>query len=347
MADAVLAIRSRALGDLVVLTPALRALRRGHPGASLELVTESRYAPLFEGAPEVDRVWRLGRTHLATARLALALRRRRYPVAVDFFGNPRSAFLTAASGAARRVGFALRGRGSAYHVRVERQIVLAPGRREYAADIHLRLARAAGGEPDDLGPHLHLGEPARAAGARLLDRAGVPEPERTIGLVAAGSWATKTWPLSHAALLARDLLASGSPVLLITGPGEARVTEGMRRLVPGLSLLPPGDVAALAGAVGRLRAVIGTESGARHLAVALGIPTFTWFGPTHPDSWTPPDPRHGYWQTSLPCRACDRTSCPHWNCLPGLAPQTAATQVLAHLERHGRSTATVDPAARG
>jgi ADP-heptose:LPS heptosyltransferase len=106
------------------------------------------------------------------------------------------------------------------------------------------------------------------------------------------------------------------------------------------------DVAALAGALAPLRALVGTDSGPRHLAVAFDVPTFTWFGPAHPDAWTPDDPRHAYWRTDLPCRACERTVCPHWNCLPALAPERAATLVLDHLGRHGRPAAALDPAAR-
>jgi len=75
-------------------------------------------------------------------------------------------------------------------------------------------------------------------------------------------------------------------------------------------------------------------------AAALGIPTFAWFGPTHPDTWQPPGERHGHWRTSLPCRGCDRTRCPHWNCLPGLAGADAAARVLAHLARHVRDGQT-------
>ena len=90
----VLAIRLRALGDLVLVTPALRALHLGHPGRPLEVVTEARYAPLVEGLAGVTRVWRAGRTNGETLALARALRARRFAVAVDFFGNPRSAFLT-------------------------------------------------------------------------------------------------------------------------------------------------------------------------------------------------------------------------------------------------------------
>ena len=161
-------------------------------------------------------------------------------------------------------------------------------------------------------------------------------PARTVALVVAGSWPSKTWPLSHAAVLATRLLSAGYPVLAIGGPGEEPVLARLAALSPGTLALRAPDVAALAGAIAPLRALLGTDSGPRHLAVAFDVPTYTWFGPAHPDAWTPADPRHGYWRTSLPCRACERTVCPHWNCLPALSPEVAAERVLAHLERHGR-----------
>ena len=104
----------------------------------------------------------------------------------------------------------------------------------------------------------------------------------------------------------------------------------------GIRLLPPCDVGTLAAVIERLGAVVGTDSGPRHLAAALGRTTFAWFGPTHPDTWNPRGERHGFWWTDLPCRGCDRTRCPHWSCLPALEPPVAAGLVLGHLERHGR-----------
>ncbi len=114
------------------------------------------------------------------------------------------------------------------------------------------------------------------------------------------------------------------------------MTAALQALAPGVKALPACGLAALAGAIAGLGAVVGTDSGPRHVAAALGVPTFAWFGPTHPDTWNPPGPAHGFWWTSLPCRGCDRTRCPHWKCLPGLSPAQAAERVLAHLERHGR-----------
>lgn len=343
---AVLAIRLRALGDVVLTTPALRALKRGHPGDALEVVTEPRYAPLLEGAEGVDRVWPVERTARASLELARRLRRRRYDLAVDFFGNPRSAFLARASGATTRAGYALRGRARAYHVRVARTLPPAPGRREYAAATHLRLAEAVGGIGDGLDVRLPLGPRAGSEADAVLERAGIGSPGRCVGLVAAGTWPTKTWPVSHAAALARSLMAAGRPVLLIAGPGEERVSRAVVSLAPGVRVLPSCGVSTLVAVLARLGAVVGTDSGPRHVAAAFGVPTVAWFGPTHPDTWTPPGPRHASWWTSLPCRGCDRTSCPHWNCMPGLAPADAAELVRSHLERHAGTAADLGPAAR-
>ena len=329
----ILALRPRALGDVVLTTPALRALARGHRGATLDVVTERPYAPLVAGLPEVGRVWTLDRTTRGTLTLGSDLRRQRYDLVVDFFGNPRTAQLVRLSGAPNRAGYDLRGRGGSYTLKVARSVVPEHGEREYAAAVHVRLAVAAGGIADGLETRIALVDSARVESTRVLSGAGVRDPSRTIGLIAAGTWATKTWPWSHAAALARGLMSAGWEVLALVGPGETAVAASLERLAPGVCVLPPCGVAVLAAVIGRLAAVIGTDSGPRHLAVALGVPSFAWFGPTHPDTWSPRDPRHGFWWTSLPCRGCDRTACPHWNCMPSLAPARAVELVLDHLDR--------------
>ena len=346
MSERILAVRLRALGDVVLTTPALRALKRGHPDAELDVVTDPRYAALLEWLPEVSRVWPLERSALSSWRLAARLRGRRYDWALDFFGNPRSAMLVRLSGAHATAGFDLRGRRYAYRIRVPRDAPAPGGGREHASAAHLRLASVAGGVPDGAPARLPIPPEAREQGARRLREAGVTRPARTVGLVAAGTWATKTWPVSHAALLARRLLEAGRDVVLMTGPGEEAVAGSVLRFAPGVRALPPCDVTGIAGVIAHLEAVVGTDSGPRHLAAALDVPTFAWFGPTHPDTWQPPGDRHGYWRSPLPCAGCDRVACPHWSCLPALAPDLAARVVLDHLDRiaHGPA-ADLRPAA--
>lgn len=345
---AVVAIRPRTLGDLVLLTPALRALHRGHPGRPLEVVTEARYASLFEGLPHVTRVWPMERSIAATIRLIGALRRQEIEWAVDFFGNPRTALVTSACGARHTAGYALRGRERAYAVRVPRELRWAePGevRREYAGATHLRLALAAGGAADGLETRVSVSAPAALRAAALLGTAGISTAQRAIGMVPTGTWATKTWPLGSAAQLARRLLGADREVLLLAGPGEAEWCGRLAALAPGVRTLPPCGVPELTAVISELGAVVGTDSGPIHLAASLGLPTYSWFGPTHPDTWSPPGARHGYWRTALPCRGCDRVVCAHWNCLPMLTADEAAERISEHLERHARVSSNLHTAA--
>ncbi|MEO5989079.1 MAG: glycosyltransferase family 9 protein [Candidatus Eisenbacteria bacterium] len=336
MNDVVVAIRPRAMGDVVLATPAFRSLALGAPDADLHVVTDARFAPLVEGLPWVKHVWRIERTNVSTRDIVAGLRRRRVRTAVDFFGNIRSAVIARASGARSVFGYELRGRKHLYTTTVPREIRFGEDHREHASAVHVRLALAAGGATTTLTPELAVNESSVLEARRLLATAGVTEPSNTVGLVAAGSWTTKMWPLSHSAVLARRLMSAGFVVLILAGPGEEQVTARLEGMVPGVRVLPSCDVAELAAVIRALRAVVGTDSGPRHLAAAWGVPSFAWFGPTHPDTWNPPGAIHGYWRTALPCRSCDRTACPHWNCLPGLSPQEGARLVMDHLDRHGR-----------
>lgn len=334
--SAIVAIRPRAMGDVVLTTPAFASLAAGHPDMELHVVTEARFAPLLDGLPFIHRVWGIERTVPSTLRIVQALRKIAPRFAVDLFGNSRTAMIAKLSGARTVFGYELRGRKHAYDVTVPREIRRAGDHREHAAAVHVRLARAAGGLDVPLSPRVALQPAAVAEAGELFALAGVRDPARTVGLVAAGSWATKMWPISHSAVLARHLMAAGHEVLMVAGPGEDDMTRRLLEHAPGAHVLPRCGVAALAAVIARLRAVVGTDSGPRHLASAFGVPSFAWFGPTHPDTWNPPGALHGFWRTSLPCRGCDRTRCPHWNCLPGLAPDEGAKLVLAHLDKHGR-----------
>jgi ADP-heptose:LPS heptosyltransferase len=326
-----LVIRPRALGDVVLITPALRALKRGHPHAKLDVVTDAPYVKVLEGLAEVHRVWPMERTSLGTVRLIRDLRRRRYDAVVDFFCNSRTALITRAARTRVRAGYAVRGRDRAYSLTVPRE-VRDGDRREYSASTHVRLAEAVGGIADGVIASVAVPPDADARATRLFEAAGCRSP--VIGLIAAGTWPSKTWPVAHAARLAVRLMDAGWSVLGICAPGESRVARTLSRLAPGIRLLPPGSVEDMICAVRRLAALVGTDSGPRHIAAAFGVPTYTWFGPVEPATWTLPSELHGYWQTDLPCRACGRTTCPHWSCMASLDPDEAADRVLAHLHTH-------------
>ncbi|HEY6196122.1 MAG TPA: hypothetical protein VI504_13870, partial [Candidatus Eisenbacteria bacterium] len=154
MSAPVVALRLRALGDVTLATAAFRSLAAGHPDSPLHVVTESRFAPLLAGQPGIARVWALERTTRSTLHTLRRLRALRPGLAVDLFGNARSAVLARGSGAADVWGFDFRGRGRLYHHTVPRVAHAGEDEREYAAASLLRLARAAGGAAVPAIPHL-------------------------------------------------------------------------------------------------------------------------------------------------------------------------------------------------
>jgi rhodanese-related sulfurtransferase len=103
----VLVVRLRSIGDTVLATPSLHALRRFLPDARIDVLLEDWVAPLLEGSTEVDRVVSVARkSSRERLRAARLLRRERYDVVYNLHGGSTAALLTRATGAPHRVGFA-------------------------------------------------------------------------------------------------------------------------------------------------------------------------------------------------------------------------------------------------
>jgi ADP-heptose:LPS heptosyltransferase len=127
----ILLIRLRLIGDVVFTTPLLGALKRTYPHAHLAYMVERAAAPVVAGNPHIDelivveksRGWRRVRED---AKLALRLRRARFDLVLDLHGGPRSALLTFATGAPRRIGYDIQGRRGLYTRRVHRPRGLHP-----------------------------------------------------------------------------------------------------------------------------------------------------------------------------------------------------------------------------
>ena len=106
MRPKLLAIHFKYLGDVVVATPTLRALRRAYPDWELHVLVPEEAAPLLRCIAWIDRVWafprRRGRLNIgASWPMIMQLRRERFAVSIDFAGNDRGALLSFLIGAAR------------------------------------------------------------------------------------------------------------------------------------------------------------------------------------------------------------------------------------------------------
>ncbi|HEU0028945.1 MAG TPA: lipopolysaccharide heptosyltransferase II [Ktedonobacterales bacterium] len=348
----ILIVRVDLLGDVVLSTPAVRALRRAYPGAKIDMLVQAPYDGILEGDPDISRVhvwnphvWRNPRnwTSLSTWTQTLGalsrLRMPRYDLAISVSGDIGS-IVTRLTGARRRVGYAR----EAYRWFMTDPV---PGGR-YLERAHetryvLRLAAAAGAspEPEDERPRLSVSpEVARHIGA-ILDAARVSKQVPSGAIIALHAGArngqAKRWPARHWATLARRLASDLGALVVLTGaPNEAPLAGDIERMagVLLLNLCGKTSLPQLKALLAQSDLVISGDSGPMHIACAVGAPVIALHGPTDPEISGPSAPdalvlRHTVW--CAPCYDASATAeCRFGNpvCMKDLAPSVvfAATR---------------------
>jgi ADP-heptose:LPS heptosyltransferase len=313
----ILVIRIRAFGDTLLTTPTLRGLKKAYPHARLSILMEPGMASIVKGLPYIDGVVpfdrqgmkRLGKwgEFWANLKFYRELRAKKYDLVVDVIGTPRTALMTLFTGAATRVGFAFRFRSYAYNV------VQKPAReRKYIADFTADTLRALGHEPDNLEMDFEIPTWALQEVARFCKEKDFHVTEKLVMVAPAAGWELKRYPLR----LLREAVnliqkESGLKCVIVWGPGEEdqarQVAEG---LTPEPLIAPPTNFEQLAAMLTRAALLITNDGANKHLAVAVGTPTLTLFGPTSDIAWHPPCcPRHRPLRLDLPCMPCEALSC--------------------------------------
>jgi ADP-heptose:LPS heptosyltransferase len=333
----ILLIRPRALGDVLLATPAVRALRAGYPEAEIHMLVDDVLAPLLDENPYLDRLWCFPRQRRGLgrwARLYRDINRARFDLVIDLHGTPRTAFLARWSGAPNRVGYALRGRGRWYNFRVERDSDRrGVWRQQYAARTNLDIVARCG----VVGPVLEdtslVFVTNRAAEIRIREYFdSLPSGAPYVGVAPAGTWQAKTYPVASFARVADRLAQAGCTIILLWGPGERAIVDAAREAMQAPAVVAPATgLHELAALLGRLDLLLSNDSGVKHLAVARGTPTLTLFGPTSPVNWVSGLREHAWLRSALPCVGCNFTRCLHHTCMSSLDHTTVAAQALRHL----------------
>lgn len=309
----------RRLGDVILTTPALEALKKRYPDAKLDFLVEAPGAEAVAGHPAIDEVLVYDVDGIVGAlSWAMKIRARRYDWVIDFLANPRTALLTALSGAAVKAGPAHVSRRWAYNVKM-----LQSAQTCYAALEKVRWLAALGVAPED------------APALPRLFLAKRPEhPANVIGLVPPSRKITRRWPAESYARLGRLLRDKhGARLKVFWGPGEKDLAdEVVRGIGGGAEAIPKtSTIAELARELAQCRVVVTNCAGPKHIAVALGIPTVTIHGSSDPVAWNPPHPNHPFVRLEeLPCIGCRSNDCPYnLECMT----QLPAERVLPAVER--------------
>jgi lipopolysaccharide heptosyltransferase II len=332
----VLVVRLRSIGDTVLATPSLVALRRFLPAARIDLLLEDWVAPLVAGLDLVDNVVTVARGS-TRARVAVAreLRAARYDVAYNLHGGTTAALLTRASGARQRVGYA-----TYPYARLHNHAAPSPSelwRREktHSAEQQLALLGWTGVPVTDRprarlvvnrGADARVGDKLRAAGLDLSRPFALFHP--------AAAFDSKTWDASNFARVAEHLAAGGTNAVAVVAPREAEIARAFknhsRATVFAFDDLPLTEVTALAA---RSSLFVGNDSGIAHIAAALSTPSVVVFGSSNVAHWRPwTDAPSEVVREEMACAPCAGYTCAEFTEAQCIR-RVPAERVIAAVER--------------
>src|SRR2546423_3833727 len=190
----VLVVRLRSIGDTVLATPSLHALRRFLPGARIDVLLEDWVAPLLEGSSEVDRVVAVRRKSKSSRlHVARSLRAEKYDVVYNLHGGSTAALLTRATGARHRVGYADYAYASLHNHAAPPSSELWGREKTHSVEQQLALLGWTGVPVTDRPPtRLAVMPEAAASVARRLRAAGVDDSNAFALIHPAAAFDTKT-----------------------------------------------------------------------------------------------------------------------------------------------------------
>jgi lipopolysaccharide heptosyltransferase II len=329
----ILVTRLRYLGDVILTTPAVAALKERYPGAEIDYAVERPYADILERNPALSRIVRLSRNARRAPGEVAEIRRLGYVACIDLFSNPRSALLLFLAGIPIRAGGA---RGIRRGLYTHRYTV--PPETRSAVLHHVEAMKIFDADGGDTLPRVYLAPDEVDAGRGILaqEAGSGTAGNRIVAMHPGGTWQAKRWPagsFAKLAILVRELL--GARVVVVTGPGEEAIAGRVGAEARGAArVLPFRPLREIASILAASDAVVANDGGIMHLAVAAGRPTVAVFGPTEPDIWFPYEGKGPFALVSrrMACAPCHRHECERVACLEGIEPGEVLDRLRQVLE---------------
>jgi heptosyltransferase I len=331
----ILLIKLSAVGDVVHTLPVLNKLRRRYPNAQIDWLVTPAIGELLRHHPAITNVIAFAREEWSKpwrwapfasyARLAAKLRAAGYDLVVDMHGQLRTALLALATGAPVRIGWD-RPRAQIWHASARKFPLEArkhawQGAREgswlaytnpipvptidvHAVDRYLNVGSLLGFDAGPADFSFPVPQEASVRIEALLDYYDIAKAKLLV--MAPGTiWETKQWRRDGFAEVARHFLQAGLGVVLIGSERERPICDQVAAAAPGaVNLSGETTLSELAALIRRATICLTNDSGPMHLAVALGRPVVSVFGPTDP-IWIGPYHRdNAVVRTDLPCSPC-------------------------------------------
>ena len=286
----ILMIQLRQLGDILLTTPCLRAIKEDNPQHRVSFLCHRMGTEIFRDSPYLDELIIYDDRNLLNYwKMALSLHKKNYSMVFDFMANPRSAKFAWLTRSPRRFAFST-GRNWAFTHHIPRQ-----EDSDYIVREKFELLKAAGFHPrheellipwseKDLGPYHEL----------MRDKSFSEAPLK-IAISSTHRRENRRWPLESYLNLAERLVREKNAAVIWTwGPGEKEIVEGLVKDCSVKTYISPKtSLKQLTALLSKMDLFIGNANGASHFAVASGCRTLKLYGPhSETRAWSPLDERH-------------------------------------------------------
>lgn len=336
----ILVVRLRSIGDTVLSTPSLIALKRFLPNAEIDILLEDWVAPVLDGFDAVDNVISVGKDTAERLRVALHLRQRKYDVAFNLHGGTTATMFVRASGAKHRIGYLNYQYSFLYSHLLTSASDFWKQEKTHSAEQQLALLGFIGVPVDDR-PKSKL---VVTAEARESSEKKFPakSQSRKGGTACVSGWSgdghyallhpasaffTKQWPTKNFARTAEFLAERGLHTVAVASKNESKVLEDLERQssvpITIFDSLTLPEITALAS---RARLFVGNDSGIAHIAAAVQTPTVVIFGSSNRDHWRPwTDAPNKIVNEEFACQPCPGYECKEFGepkCILSVVPES-------------------------
>lgn len=301
-------MRLRSIGDTVLATPSLIALRRFLPDAQIDVLLEDWIAPLLEDFDAVDNIISFKKddlkSRLQTAKL---IRQNRYDVAFNLHGGTTATFFVRASGAKYRVGFADYQYSFLYTHRAASPLEFWQTEHAHSAEQQLALLGSVGVPVKDK-PKSHLAvTPTASNSVNKKLKSQIPNRKSQIALLhPVAAFDTKQWATENFARIAEFLSQKDFQIVAVATKKEREVLDKLKSLakVP-IGIFDDLTLPEITALASKAKVFIGNDSGIAHIAAAVSAPSVVIFGSSNINHWRPwTNAPNEIVYEKMPCQPC-------------------------------------------
>ena len=322
----ILLIKMERIGDLVLTTPAIRALRQHFPTSTISMIVNSYSREIIEHDPHLDDVYvfdkqGIHKTLKGKIQFVKKLRLRTFDLAVDLGTRDfllLSPVLLSLSGARITLGLNNLGRGFLFNTKVRPY----PKPRPLTEEI-CHILSPLGITCSDTQPELFLSDENRDSVEQYLSRNKIKEDDILVGIHPGAYYETIRWTKEGYAKVADHLMTKyHAKVFFVGGPKEKELVDEIAAMMANTPFNHAGktSLGQLMALTSKCHLFIGGSSGPFNIALGFDIPTVSFMGPSIPERWRPQGEKNIVFRRDIPCSPCESGYC--WkkdlSCMTGI-----------------------------